>query len=100
MPRTLQRLFRMEVVLNSYSQRSQENARRAKDDLFGVQNSRKARKGGLAGLLDPELMARKAAAEKTLREKIAARPELKDAVDAYDRIAAAQKVIAENARTY
>src|ERR1043165_5460918 len=98
MPRTLQRLFRMEVVLGSYSARSQENARRAKDDLFGVQNSRKARKGGLGGLLDPELMGRKAATEKALRDKIAAREDLKDAVAAYDRIAAAQKVIAENAR--
>jgi hypothetical protein len=99
-PRLMQRLFRMEVVLNSYSERSQENARRAKDDLFGVQNSRKARKGGLAGLLDPELMGKKAAAEKALREKIATRDDLKDALAAYDRIAAAQKVIGENARPY
>ena len=96
----LQRLFRSEVVLMSYSARSQENARRAKDDLFGVQNSRKALKGELAGLLDPELMGRKATAEKALREKIAARDDLKDTLASYDRIAAAQKVIAENARAY
>ncbi len=99
-PRLMQRLYRLEVLLNSYSQRSQENARRAKDDLFGIQNSRKARKGGLAGLLDPELMGQKAAAEKALREKIAAREDLKDALAAYDRIAAAQKVIGENARAF
>ncbi len=99
-PRTLQRLFRLESILTSWSGRSQENARRAKDDLFGVQNSRKARKGGLGGLLDPELMGKKAAAEKTLREKIAGREDLKDALAAFDRIAAAQKVIAENARQY
>ncbi len=100
MPRTMQRLFRLDVILSSYSGRSQENARRAKEDLFGVQNSRKARKGGLAGLLDPELMGKKAAAEKTLREKIAARDDLKDTLAAYDRIATAQKVIAVNARAY
>jgi hypothetical protein len=100
MPRTLQRLYRMEVVLNSYSERSLENARRAKDDLFGVQNSRKARRGGLAGLLDPALMGKKAAEEKMLREKIGASSELKATLAAYDRIAAAQKVIAENARSY
>ncbi len=100
MPRALQRLFRMEVVLNSYSERSQENARRAKDDLFGVQNSRKARKGGLAGLLDPALFGKKAAAEKALREKLGSREDLKDALTSYERIAAAQKVIAENARSY
>ncbi len=100
MPRGLQRLYRMEVNLNSYSGRSQENARRAKDDFFGVQNSRKARKGGLAGLLDPELFGKKAMEEKTLREKIGAREDLKDTLAAYDRIAAAQKVIAENARPH
>jgi hypothetical protein len=100
MPRGLQRLFRLESVLTSWSGRSQENARRAKDDLFGVQNSRKARRGGLGGLLDPELMGRKAAAEKALREKIAGREHLKDTLAAFDRIAAAQKVIAENARPY
>ena len=53
-----------EVLLEyGYSGRS-EQARQAKDELFGIQNSRKARIGGLAGLLDPELMARKAKAEK------------------------------------
>ncbi|MDR3406467.1 MAG: S46 family peptidase [Chthoniobacter sp.] len=100
MPRALQRLFREEVNLLSYSGRSQENARRAKEDLFGIQNSRKARKGGLAGLLDPELFEKKAADEKALREKMAAREDLRDTLAAYDRIAAAQKVIAENARAY
>ena len=100
MPRALQRLFRMEIVLNSYSDRSKENARRAKEDFFGVQNSRKARKGGLAGLLDPELFGKKAAEEKALREKIAAREDLRDTLASFDRIAAAQKVIAENARPY
>ncbi|HEX5176466.1 MAG TPA: S46 family peptidase [Chthoniobacteraceae bacterium] len=99
-PRSLQRLFRMDVLLNAYSQRSQENARRAKEDLFGVQNSRKARKGALAGLLDPELTGRKVADEKALRDKIASRKELKGTLAAFDRIAAAQKVIAENAERH
>jgi hypothetical protein len=100
LPKTLQRLFRSEVVLMSYSVRSQENARRAKDDLFSVQNSRKALKGELAGLLDPKLIEKKAASEKALRERIAARDDLKETLAAFDRIAAAQKVIAENARIY
>jgi Peptidase S46 len=100
MPRALQRLFRREVNLLSYSERSQENERRAKEDLFGVQNSRKARNGGLTGLLDPELLRKKAAEEKALRQKIGAREDLRDTLAAYDRIAVAQKVIAENARAY
>jgi hypothetical protein len=99
-PRYLQRLFRMEVILSSYSQRSQESARRAKEDLFGVQNSRKATKGALAGLFDPALVAKKAADEKTLRDKITARADLKDTLAAFDRIATAQKVIAENGPRY
>ena len=47
---------------------SSENARRAKDELFGYQNSRKARLGGLAGLQDPAIMDKKRADEKALRD--------------------------------
>lgn len=73
-PFTLDLLRRREVQLATFSQRSRENARRAKDDLFGVANSRKARLGGLAGLQDPAVMSRKAAEEKKLREAVAANP--------------------------
>ena len=100
LPYALERLHGLEVLLASYSARSDENARRAKEDLFGVQNSRKAYIGELAGVLDPKLMEQKQAAEKKLRDAVAARPELKDAVGAWDRIAEAQKIIAENARRY
>ena len=100
LPRSLSRLYRMEVALNSYSGRSQENARRAKDDLFGVQNSRKANKGRLAGLLDPAVFAQKADAEKKLRAAVAARAEFAEARDAWDRVAGAQKIIAEKAPLY
>ncbi len=100
LPKTLSRLNRLEVLLMSYSGRSQENARRAKDDLFGIQNSRKANKGKLEGLLDPAVMAKKAAAEKKLRDAVASRDEFKDARDAWDRIASSQKLIAENAKIY
>jgi hypothetical protein len=96
-PFVLQRLYRMEVMLLSYSGRSEENARKAKELLFGVQNSRKARDGGLAGLMDPKIMARKKAEEQKLREAAAADPKLKDAADAWDRIAEAVKVQKTNA---
>src|SRR6185369_16261059 len=100
LPKSLQRLYRLEVLLMSYSGRSKENARRAKEDLFGVQNSRKAINGKLAGLLDPSVMARKAAAEKKLRDAVASREDLKEARGAWERIAEAQKILAENARLY
>jgi len=90
-PFVLQRLYRMETALRSWSERSEENARRAKDDLFGVQNSRKARDGGLGGLLDPALMARKQSAEQQLRDAVAKDPKLSFAKGAWERITAAEK---------
>jgi len=90
----LTRLKDQEVLLSAYSARSEENARRAKDDLFGVQNSRKAYDGMYAGCLDPRLLARKREAEQGLRAAVTSRADLSDAADAWDRIAAAQKVIA------
>lgn len=90
-PFVLQRLNRMEVMLMAYSGRSEEYARQAKEDLFSIQNSRKAREGGLLGLLDPALMARKQAAERKLQDAVA---DLADSVNtrtAWERIAAAEK---------
>lgn len=100
LPKTLTRLYRLEVLLTAYSGRSRENARRAKDDLFGVQNSRKALNGELAGLLDPGVMDKKVADEKRLRAAIAERPGLQEIAPVWDRIAAAQQVIRERARAY
>jgi len=78
-PFTLNVLRRREVQLATFSERSRENARRAKDDLFGVANSRKARLGGLAGLQDPAIMNRKAAEEQKLRDAVAADPQVRAA---------------------
>lgn len=66
-PLSMNYLRRLEVLLNTYGERSLENYRRAQDERFGVQNSRKARLGGLAGLQNPALMAVKAKAEAGLR---------------------------------
>jgi len=76
-PYTLDMLRRREVLLRTYGERSLENARRAKDELFGYQNSRKARLGGLGGLQDPTIMWGKQVAERKLREAVAADAELK-----------------------
>jgi len=100
LPYALGRLHDLEVLLSSYSARSDENARRAKDELFGVQNSRKAYTGQAAGLLDPKLLQQMAAAEKKLREAVAATGALKDASGAWDKISEAQKVIREHALRY
>lgn len=100
-PFLLQRLNRLEVLYGSWSERTEENKRRARDDLFGVQNSRKARIGGLAGLLDPKLMSRKIAEERRLREflktvKTTDEPEwLPIAKTAFDKIAECEKLRAK-----
>lgn len=94
LPYRLALLKRRDSLLQAWSARSAENARRAREDLFGVQNSRKALDGGLAGLLDPVLMGRKAAAEQAFRGRLAADPAFAEAVAAFDKIAQAQKVLA------
>ena len=76
LPAALNVLRRREVLLESFSQRSAENARRAKDLLLTYQNSRKARLGGLAGLQDPAVMDRKRAEEKAFLAAAANSPPL------------------------
>lgn len=85
-PTTLNLLRRREVMLKNYADRSLENARQAQDELFGYQNSRKARLGGIAGLQDPALMAEKQAAESQLRAAVSADPNLKDTAGVWDEI--------------
>jgi hypothetical protein len=91
MPYILRRLYRQEVLLSVYSARSEENAREARELLFGVQNSRKAREGMLAGLMDPELMGKKEQAERAFREAVAKDADLKDTLSAWDQIEKAIK---------
>ena len=91
LPYIMASLRRQEILLQQYALRGKENARRARDELFGVQNSRKARLGMLAGLQDPQVLADKAAAEAKLREIIAADPKLKPLGSAWDTIAETTK---------
>ncbi|HEV2719393.1 MAG TPA: S46 family peptidase [Thermoanaerobaculia bacterium] len=89
-PFTLNLLRRREVLLRTYSERSVENERRAHDDLFGIENSRKAYIGRIAGLQDPAIMQKKIDAEAALRAKVNADPQLKAQYgDAWDQVVAA-----------
>jgi hypothetical protein len=104
LPQWLSMLNRREVNLISWGSRANENARRARDELFGVQNSRKAFGGMLAGLLDPELFAKLETNEKKLRDefqqKSASDAQFSGAGTAYDKIARAQETIRQNAPVY
>jgi len=91
---------RREVLGIAYGERSLENARKAREDLFGDQNNRKRYDGYLAALLDPEVWSLLQAREQKLRDAIARNPKLRSTGAAYDRIKKAQAEIARNAPLY
>ena len=74
-PASLREYWRAEVRAATFMGRSRENARIAREDFFGVQNSRKATQGLLDALQDPALVARKRAEESALLERLKGRPE-------------------------
>lgn len=93
-PGTLNLLRRREILLQGYSERSSENARRAEDDLFSIQNSRKAFLGMLGGLQDPAILNKKREAETALREAITKDSKLnQDYGGAWDQVASTLKTL-------
>ena len=96
-PDLLRVLNRREVMWMAWGQRSFENARRCRDDLFGAQNSRKAFDGRIAALLDPDIWTSIEQREKKLRDAIAVNPKWKSTLSAYDQIKKAQAEIAKMA---
>jgi Peptidase S46 len=97
LPYLLGMFYRREVLGLAYSARSFENARKARDDLFGDQNNRKRYDGYLVGLLDPQIWSALKAREQKLRAAIGRDPKLRTTPTAYDRIKRAQAEIAKNA---
>jgi hypothetical protein len=88
-PYIVPRIKRIEVALKSWSERSEENARRAKDTLFSFQNARKVYDGRQSGLYSASIMGAKAAAEKSFKQQIGDRADAAAVLAAYDRIAEA-----------
>jgi hypothetical protein len=100
LPYLLRMFNRREVLLLAYGGRSFENARRARDDLFGDQNNRKRYDGYLAALLDPEVWSLLQAREQKLRDAIAHDPKLRSTGAAYERIKKAQAELVTIAPRY
>ena len=96
-PALLNLLRRREILLQQFAADGEEFARRAKKDLFGVQNSRKRSVGQMQSLHDPRLFDAKQAAEVELRFGGGFKSEisnLKSQIsnsDPWDRIAAANE---------
>ncbi|MEM6473176.1 MAG: S46 family peptidase [Planctomycetota bacterium] len=88
LPYLLDYLRRKEVLMQQFSLNGAEATRRARDELFGIQNGRKAYTGMLAGLQDPSTIAAKEESESALRAAIKRDPSLAEAADAIDEVAA------------
>ncbi|MEW6750541.1 MAG: S46 family peptidase [Candidatus Latescibacterota bacterium] len=100
LPYRLGRLKGLESLLVSWSGRSAENARRARDEVFGVQNWRKGLDGQLAGMLEPDFMPRKRETEEALRRAAAADSALAGAAGAWERIDRAEQILAQQTVRY
>ena len=94
LPLTLKYLERNQTFLKEYMKGGEEQARRAQDEFFGIENSLKAFRGRVEGLRDEALMRKKGEAEQALRRQIAsdARKQ-KEYGDAFDQIARARKAL-------
>ncbi|WP_372895251.1 S46 family peptidase [Stieleria sp.] len=90
LPYVLDYLRRKEIMLQQFGLEGAEATRRARDELFGVQNGRKAYTGMLAGLQDPSTIATKQARETKLRAAAESDPELSGTESAFAEIAAVQ----------
>jgi hypothetical protein len=91
-PLVLKFIRRRVSLLQDFSKQSEENARIAKEDIFGLQNSQKAIAGYEQGLLDKSIMDAKAADEAKLRAAFKADPKNAGAPDPWDEIAQAIKL--------
>ncbi len=99
LPYLLDYLRRREILLQQYRLGGAEAARRGRDDLFGIQNARKAYSGMLAGLQDPSTIATKSGAQDTLLQLVKANPQTAAAASAWDTIAKLQSRKAELLRS-
>jgi hypothetical protein len=88
LPRQLDQLRRQEILLQQFSLAGPEAARRAQDRLFGVQNARKARLGGLASLQAPGILDAKVIDEVRLQAAVADDEALRPLLAAWDAAAA------------
>ncbi len=100
LPYVLSAFKRREVLLHSFGERTFENARRVREDSYGVTNNRKRSDGYLAGVLDPQVWQALQNREQNLRTAISNNPKFAGTLSAYDRIKKAQAEIAKNAPVY
>ncbi|MBI1851111.1 MAG: S46 family peptidase [Planctomycetes bacterium] len=92
-PLQMKSFLRRKALLHKFSDVGPENARRAKNQLFGIENTVKARGAEFTWLQNDAFMASLAANEKATRDSVAADSQLsKICGNAWDGIAAAEKL--------
>ncbi len=91
-PSVLKFLGQRIALLQDFSKQSEENARIAKEEIFGLQNAQKAYTGYNAGLLDHVVMNQKAADEAKLKTSFKADAKNSNAGDPWAEIAQAMQV--------
>ena len=91
-PSALKLYARRIALLQDFSKQSEENARIAKENIFGLQNSQKAITGSESGLLDRTITDKKAADEAKLRAAFKADPKNGGAADPWEEVAHAIEV--------
>jgi hypothetical protein len=90
LPHVLDLLRRKEILMQQFGLEGTEQERRARDELFGIQNARKAYTGMLRGLQDPATIAAKRQREAKLLQTIEADPELRSLASAWETVARLQ----------
>ena len=94
-PYVLDFLRRKEILMQQFGLAGEEQKRRAQDDLFGLQNSRKAYTGMIGGLLNPAVMKKKIDAESKLLAAVQADSKLSSSASAWEEVTKIQKEKAE-----
>ena len=91
-PSVLKFLGQRIALLQDFSKQSEENARIAKEEIFGLQNAQKAYTGYDAGLLDKSIMQSKTTDEAKLKTAFKADAKNGSAGDPWEEIAQAMRL--------
>lgn len=91
-PYILDFLRRKEILMQQFGLRGTEQQRRARDELFGIQNARKAYTGMLDGLQNPETFVTKSEQEQAILDALKMNNSDPKLIQAWDQVRNAQAV--------